>query len=106
MPKSCKAATHSRATHEWFINCQFLSPNQLIIGGEKKEKKNILKLFKKFKAKKFYLSIDEAIILKMAINIYLSFSVTFANIIDDLCRQYSSNYSEIIQSLKRSMPLL
>ena len=36
----------------------------------------------------------------MAINIYLSFSVTFANIIDDLCRQYSSNYSEIIQSLK------
>ncbi len=79
---------------------KFLNPNQIIIGGEKKEKKNIFKLFKKFKSKKFYLSIDEAIILKMAINIYLSFSVTFANIIDDLCRQYSSNYSEIIQSLK------
>ena len=36
----------------------------------------------------------------MAINIYLSFSVTFANIIDDLCRQYDSNYTKIIQPLK------
>jgi nucleotide sugar dehydrogenase len=79
---------------------KFLNPSQIIIGGEKREKKNILKLFKKFKSKKFYISLDEAIITKMAINIYLSFSVTFANIIDDLCRQYGSNYSKIIEPLK------
>lgn len=79
---------------------KFLNPNQIIIGGEKREKKNIFKLFKKFKSKKFYISLDEAIITKMAINIYLSFSVTFANIIDDLCRQYGSNYSKIIEPLK------
>ena len=79
---------------------KFLNPNQIIIGGEKKEKKNILKLFEKFKSKKFYIGLDEAIITKMAINIYLSFSVTFANIIDDLCRQYGSSYSKIIQPLK------
>ena len=79
---------------------KFLNPNQIIIGGEKKEKKNILKLFRKFKSKKYYIGLDEAIITKMAINIYLSFSVTFANIIDDLCRQYGSSYSKIIQSLK------
>ena len=46
------------------------------------------------------MSFNEAIITKMAINIYLSFSVTFANIIDDLCRQYNSSYSKIIQPLK------
>ncbi len=79
---------------------KFLNPNQIIIGGEKKEKKNILKFFKKFKSKKFYINFNEAIIIKMAINIYLSFSVTFANMIDDLCKQYNSDYSRIIQPLK------
>ena len=79
---------------------KFLKPKQIIIGGEQREKKNILKLFKKFKTQKFYLSLNESIITKMAINIYLSFSVTFANIIDDLCRQYGSNYSQIINPLR------
>lgn len=79
---------------------KFLKPDQIIIGGEKKEKKNILKLFQKFKTKKFYVSLDEAIITKMAINIYLSFSVTFANILDDLCRQYGADYFKIINPLK------
>jgi UDPglucose 6-dehydrogenase len=79
---------------------KFLNPNQIIVGGKKEEKKNIMKLFKKFRSKKFYVSLNEAIITKMAINIYLSFSVTFANIIDDLCRQYGSNYFKIVQPLK------
>ena len=79
---------------------KFLKPKQIIIGGEQREKKNILKLFKKFKTQKFYLSLNDSIITKMAINIYLSFSVTFANIIDDLCRQYGSNYFQIINPLK------
>jgi nucleotide sugar dehydrogenase len=79
---------------------KFLKPDQIIIGGDKYEKKNILKLFKKFKTKKFYVDLNEAIITKMAINIYLSFSVTFANFIDDLCRQYKSNYFKIINPLK------
>ena len=79
---------------------KFLNPNQIIIGGEKEEEKNILKLFEKFRSKKFYVSFNEAIITKMAINIYLSFSVTFANIIDDICRQYDSKYFKIIQPLK------
>ena len=38
---------------------KFLKPKQIIIGGEQREKKNILKLFKKFKAQKFYLSLNE-----------------------------------------------
>jgi UDPglucose 6-dehydrogenase len=79
---------------------KFLKPDQIIIGGEKKEKKNIFKLFQKFKTKKFYVSLDEAIITKMAINIYLSFSVTFANILDDLCRQQNANYFKIINPLR------
>ncbi len=79
---------------------KFLKPDQIIIGGDKYEKKNILKLFKKFKTKKFYVDLNEAIITKMAINIYLSFSVTFANFIDDLCRQYASNYFKIIDPLR------
>jgi UDPglucose 6-dehydrogenase len=82
---------------------KFLNPRQIIIGGEKNEKKNIFKLFSKFKSKKFYISFDEAIITKMAINIYLSFSVTFANIIDDLCRQYACSYFNIIQPLKNDI---
>lgn len=79
---------------------KFLNPDQIIIGGAINEKKNILKIFEKFKTKKFYLSLNEAIITKMAINIYLSFSVTFANFIDDLCRQTNSNYFNIINPLR------
>tara|TARA_Y100000741_G_scaffold364389_2_gene355266 strand:- start:116 stop:1348 length:1233 start_codon:yes stop_codon:yes gene_type:complete len=79
---------------------KFLYPRQIIVGGEKNEKKNIFKFLSKFKTKKFYISFDEAIIVKMAINIYLSLSVSFANIIDDLCRQYVCSYSNIIQLLR------
>ncbi len=82
---------------------KFLYPRQIIIGGEKNEKKDIFKFLSKFRTKKFYLSFDEAIITKMAINIYLSFSVSFANIIDDLCRQYVCSYSNIIQPLKNDV---
>ena len=50
---------------------KFLNQNQIIIGGAIEEKK-YFKTFKKFKSKKFYLNLNEAIITKMAINIYLS----------------------------------
>ena len=79
---------------------KFLNPVQIIIGGDIKEKKNLFKIFKKFNAKKIFVNFEEAIITKMAINIYLSFSVTFANIIDDLTRQYKCNYFNIIPSLR------
>jgi nucleotide sugar dehydrogenase len=79
---------------------RFLRPRQIIIGGDKKEKDNILKIFKKFKTKKIFIDIKEAIIVKMAINTYLSFSVTFANIMDDLCRQYEANYTNVSRILK------
>jgi UDPglucose 6-dehydrogenase len=79
---------------------RFLKPEQIILGGEIEEKNEILKIFKKFDCKKIFLKLEEAIITKMAINIYLSFSVTFANIFDDICRQYNSNFSNILPALK------
>jgi nucleotide sugar dehydrogenase len=82
---------------------KFLNPTQIIIGGDKKEKKNVFKIFKKFNTKKIFVNFDEAIITKMAINIYLSFSVTFANIIDDLTRQFNCDYFNIIRSLRNDV---
>jgi UDP-glucose 6-dehydrogenase len=82
---------------------KFLNPTQIIIGGDIKEKKNVFKIFKKFNTKKIFVNFDEAIITKMAINIYLSFSVTFANIIDDLTRQFNCDYYNIIRSLRNDV---
>ena len=80
---------------------EFLKPKQLIFGI--KNKKNILflkKIFKKFNCEKFFFSHVEAEIIKMSINLYLAFSVNFANIMDFFCNEFNFSFSKILNPLK------
>ena len=78
----------------------FLYPEQLIFGGDKKNKEIINKLFNKFKCKKYLFSIKEAEIIKISINLYLFFSVSFANIMDNFAKENGIEFSKTLNALK------
>ena len=79
---------------------RFLNPEQLIFGCEGKDKNTLLNLFKKFKCKKYIKSFKEAELIKISINLYLYFSVNFANVMDNFSKQIGVNYTKIIENLK------
>lgn len=80
---------------------RFLKPEQLVFGSNNSQNKNfILKFFNKFKCKKYLYNIEEAELLKIAININLFFNVTFANLMDEYSRSKNLNYSNILSSLR------
>lgn len=79
---------------------RFLNPEQLIFGYEDKDKNVILNLFKKFKCKKYIKSFKEAELIKISINLYLYFSVNFANIMDNFSKQIAIDYTRIVENLK------
>jgi len=78
----------------------FLYPEQLIFGGDKKNKKIINKIFNKFKCKKYLFNIKEAEIIKISINLYLFFSVSFANIMDNFAKNNRIEFSKTLNALK------
>jgi nucleotide sugar dehydrogenase len=78
----------------------FLNPEQLIFGGDEKDKKIIKSIFYKFKCKKYLFSFKEAELIKISINLYLFFSVTYANMLDGLGRENNIQFSKIISSLR------
>ena len=78
----------------------FLYPNQLIFGGEFADKKFIKKYFNKFKCKKYFFSFKEAELIKISINLYLYFSVTYANILDEMGRDNNISFSKILNVLR------
>lgn len=80
---------------------RFLKPEQLVFGCEKKNKKHILSLFKKFNCKKYIKSYKEAELIKVSLNLYLYFSVNFSNIINNYSKQIGINYLNIIENLKK-----
>lgn len=82
---------------------RFLSPEQLVFGSGNENKKFILKLFKKFKCKKYIFTLKEAELIKVSINLYLYFSVNFSNILDDYSKQIGVNFTNIIGSLKNDV---
>ena len=82
---------------------RFLNPEQLVFGCSSENKKFILKLFKKFKCKKYIFTLKEAELIKVSINLYLYFSVNFSNILDDYSKQIGVNFTNIIGSLKNDI---
>ena len=78
----------------------FLKPEQLIFGGDKKYYFFLKKLFNKFECKKYLFSIKEAELIKMAINLYLFFSVSYANLMDNFSRQNNLEFTKILRSLR------
>ena len=79
---------------------RFLNPEQLVFGCSGENKTFILRLFKKFKCKKYIFTLKEAELIKVSINLYLYFSVSFSNILDDYSKQIGVNFTNIIGSLK------
>jgi len=78
----------------------FLKPGQLIFGSNKNNKKIIKKTFSKFKVKKFFFNFKEAELIKISINLYLFFSVSYANILEKMARENGIEFSKITNVLK------
>ena len=78
----------------------FLNPEQLVFGSEGRENKIVKLLFKKFKCQKYIYSYKEAELIKISLNIYLFFSVSFANVIDQLGMDNNIIFSKVIQNLR------
>ena len=78
----------------------FLNPEQLVFGSEGRENKIVKLLFKKCKCQKYIYSYKEAELIKISLNIYLFFSVSFANVIDQLGMDNNIIFSKVIQNLR------
>ena len=77
---------------------RFLEPERLIFGARKK-----IKLFdklKNFNCPIFILSYKQAEMIKMAINLYLLTSVSYANLLDIYCREFGFKFSSINKAIK------
>jgi nucleotide sugar dehydrogenase len=77
---------------------RFLNPERIIIGIKKKSK--FIDVLKKFKCPILIYNYKQAEMVKVAINLYLATNVTFANTIDEYCRQYGFKFSSINLALK------
>jgi UDPglucose 6-dehydrogenase len=79
---------------------KFLKPRQLIFGTDKKNVYFLKEFFRKFKCEKFFFTHTEAETIKMSINLYLAFSVSFANSMDFFCKKFGFSFSKIINPLR------
>jgi UDPglucose 6-dehydrogenase len=78
----------------------FLKPEQLIFGCSENNSKIIKKTFSKFRVKKFIFNFKEAELIKISINLYLFFSVSYANILEKMARGNGIEFSKITNVLK------
>ena len=77
---------------------RFLEPERIILGTRKKLL--FFKNFKKFNCPIFFTTIIEAETIKMAINLFLLNSVSYANSLDFFCRELGFKFSNIIPALR------
>ena len=79
-----------------------LKPERIIIGkaNNKKIDKNYDKYLKQFRCPVIQADYKSAELCKIAINIFLSSSVTTANIIANLCEKIGANYKYIFEAVK------
>lgn len=77
---------------------RFINPERIILGAEKKV--SFLEKFNKFNCKIFYYNLKQAELIKIAINLYLYNSVSYANLMDNYCRQFGFKFSEINESIR------
>lgn len=78
-----------------------LEPERLIFGVSRRE--DVPTAFESFGCKQFVLSYLEAEIAKISINLYLLFGVTFANAMDNYCRQFNMKFAPIAESLRHDV---
>jgi UDPglucose 6-dehydrogenase len=77
---------------------RFLYPERIILGVDKES--DFINIFNKFKCPVLVYNYKQAEMVKMAVNLYLATNVTFANTIDEYCRQYGFKFSSINLALK------
>lgn len=77
---------------------RFLFPERIILGHDKKIK--FIKIFKKFNCQIYNFSLREAEMVKIAINLFLFSSVSYANAMDYYCRQFGFKFSRINGALR------
>tara|TARA_B100000989_G_C19529270_1_gene468730 strand:+ start:1847 stop:3106 length:1260 start_codon:yes stop_codon:yes gene_type:complete len=77
---------------------RFINPERIILGYDKKVE--FLNKFKKFNCKIYNFSTKQAEMVKIAINLFLFNSVSFANMMDYYCRQFGFRFSDINNSIK------
>ena len=77
---------------------RFLEPERLIFGARKKIK--LFDMLKNFNCPIFILSYKQAEMIKMAINLYLLTSVSYANLLDIYCREFGFKFSSINKAIK------
>lgn len=77
---------------------KFLNPERIIIGVKNKSK--FIDIFNKFNCPVLIYNYKQAEMVKGAINLYLATNVTFANTMDEYCRQYGFKFSSINLALK------
>jgi len=77
---------------------RFLKPERLIFGSDKKIK--FFSKLKKFNCPIFILNYKQAEMVKMAINLFLLSSVSYANLLDLYCREFGFKFSSINDPIK------
>ena len=70
---------------------RFINPERLIFGSDKKIK--FFKNLEKFNCPIFILNYKQAEMIKMAINLFLLTSVSYANLLDFYCREFDQIFS-------------
>ncbi|MDC0234503.1 nucleotide sugar dehydrogenase [Candidatus Pelagibacter sp.] len=82
-----------------------INPEQIIIGKsyncKKKTIKTLENFIKKFSKNIKYMSYKSSELSKIAINLYLSSSITYANAMAELCEKIGASWSEIEEILRK-----
>ncbi len=77
---------------------RFINPERLIFGSDKKI--DFFKNLKKFNCPIFILNYKQAEMIKMAINLFLLTSVSYANLLDFYCREFGFKFSSINEPIR------
>ena len=77
---------------------RFINPERLIFGSDKKIK--FFKNLEKFNCPIFILNYKQAEMIKMAINLFLLTSVSYANLLDFYCREFGFKFSSINEPIR------
>jgi UDPglucose 6-dehydrogenase len=77
---------------------RFLEPEHLVFGVSRRE--DVPRPFESFRCQQYVLSHWEAEMVKVSMNAYLLFSVTFANAMDNYCRGHGMKFAPIADPLR------
>jgi len=79
----------------------FMNPDRIVIGnGGEKGKKMMLELYKSLPGERIITNIKTAEMIKYASNAYLSTSISFINMLANICEKVGADVTEVAQGMK------